>query len=285
MPGTDGLTAIGRIMARCPIPILVVTGQPPETRTHTLFEAVRRGALDLFPKPALGNAAEEEALRSLVRRLANVPVVRHLPTRSMMPGAAVLPSRGEGVRVVAIGASAGGPAAVATVLGGIPAGTPASFVVVQHLLPGFTRPFADFLRRSGALPVRVVDEEVALSPGTVFVAPDERHVVAVRGDKLAPIDDPPEGGHRPSVDVLFRSVAGVHGKRAAGVLLSGMGEDCVSGLDAIRLAGGLALAQAEEGCAVYGMPRAALARGAARAVPVESIAEVVVKAARDGSRP
>jgi two-component system chemotaxis response regulator CheB len=283
MPGTDGLTAIGRIMADCPLPILVVTGRPAEARSATLFEAVRRGALDLFPKPALGDGAEARALRELVRRLSTVPVVRHLPTKSMRASAADVAwatalSR---VRVIGIGASAGGPAAVASVLAGLPRETPACLAVVQHLLPGFARPFCEFLRQNCRLNVQMVEADVTWRPGTVFVAPDERHLAALPGDRFALVDTPPEGGHRPAVDVLFRSLAEVHGKTAAGVVLSGMGDDGTRGLAAMSRAGALTLAQAEEGCAVYGMPRAAMERGAAgRAVPLAEMADVLDRATR-----
>jgi two-component system chemotaxis response regulator CheB len=282
MPGTDGLTAIGRIMAACPLPILVVTGRPAGERSHTLFEAVRRGALDLFPKPSLDDLEEGRALRALVRSLAAVPVVRHLPTTSMRAAAHFAwTSTQDRVRVIGIGASAGGPSAVAAVLAALPPGMPACVAVVQHILPGFARPFCEFLRHNSRLAIQLVDEEVAWHPGTVFVAPDERHLVARPNDRFAPSDAPPECGHRPSVDVLFRSLADVHGKTAAGVVLSGMGDDGTRGLAAMTQAGALTLAQSEEGCAVYGMPKTAIERGAARrAVPLGDIAGVLDRAMR-----
>jgi len=302
MPGTDGLTAIGRIMAENPTPILVVTGRPAEKRSHTLFEAVRRGALDLFPKPSAGRPEEAKALRVLVRRMASVPVVRHLKTQSMRspPVSVALPriiaapddapqvtppslvaTGGRPARVIGIGASAGGPAAVAAVLGALPKGLSASVLVVQHMLTGFTRPFCDFLRLHTKLDVHLVDGVLRMSPGTVYVAPDDRHLVATQGDELAPFDARPSQGHRPSVDVLFDSLAAVHGSAAAGVILSGMGEDGARGLLAMSKAGALTLAQDKEGCAVYGMPRAAVARGAVRKeLPLGEIADVLVRASR-----
>jgi two-component system chemotaxis response regulator CheB len=282
MPGTDGLTAIGRIMAETPLPILVVTGRPAEERSHTLFEAVRRGALDLCSKPSINSADEALALRALVRRLAVVPVVRHLPTHSMRAAAVGAPwTAARRVRVIGIGASAGGPAAVAEVLSGLPREMPACVAVVQHLLVGFARPFGEFLRRNCRMDVELVEREVAWRPGTVFVAPDDRHLVALTSDRFALVDAPPEAGHRPSVDVLFRSLAAVHGQAALGVVLSGMGDDGTRGLAAMAGAGGLTLAQSEDGCAVYGMPRAAIERGAAsRAVRVGEMARVLDRATR-----
>jgi len=290
MPGTDGLTAIRRIMAECPTPILVVTGRPAEERSHTLFEAVRRGALDLCPKPSAGSPVDALNLRVLVRRMASVPVVRHIRTRSLRspPALAALeaprPHAGL-VRVIGIGASAGGPAAVAAVLRDLPSDLAASVLVVQHLLPGFTRPFADFLRHHSRLDVRIVEEGVVMRPGTAYVAPDERHLIALANDRLCRSDAPPSGGHRPAVDVLFHSLAKVHGKGAAGVILSGMGEDGAEGLAAMTAAGGLTIAQGEVGCAVYGMPRAAVLRGAARRqLPLGEIAGALVRATQGEAR-
>lgn len=282
MPGIDGLTAIGRIMAENPLPLLVVTGRPAEQRSHTLFEAVRRGALDLLPKPTLGNPEEAQALRTLVRRLASVPVVRHLPTRSMNPPRVrAAPAGPTLVRVIGIGASAGGPAAVAEVLAALPRESTACVAVVQHLLGGFARPFCEFLRRNCALEVRLVEGEVPWRPGTVLVAPDDRHLVAAPLERFTLSDAPPEGGHRPAVDVLFESLAAAYGKAAAGVVLSGMGDDGARGLAAIARAGGLTIAQSAEGCAVYGMPRAAVERGAAqRVAPVGAIGGLLHRATR-----
>jgi two-component system, chemotaxis family, protein-glutamate methylesterase/glutaminase len=308
MPGTDGLTAIGRIMADCPTPILVVTARPAEQRSHTLFEAVRRGALDLFPKPNAGSADEARALRVLVRRMAAIPVIRHLRTQSMRSGAvphlpavqllavpppAVALTDGAGSplawsrpRLIGLGASAGGPAAVAAVLKDLPPDIPAAMAVVQHLLPGFTRPFCDFLRLHTKLEVRTVDDRVTLQPGVVYVAPDDRHLIVVSGGELAPFDAAPEAGHRPAVDVLFHSMARVLGGEALGVVLSGMGEDGARGLLAMSKQGAFTIAQSEEGCAVYGMPRAAVLLGAARKeLPLARIGGVLASLARGEARP
>jgi two-component system, chemotaxis family, protein-glutamate methylesterase/glutaminase len=295
MPKTDGLSAIGRIMSDCPTPIVVVTGRPAEQRSLTLFEAVRRGALDLVPKPTLGNVVEAKALRVLVRRMASVPVVKHLPTRSMRPNRAMrlpapvppLPRSNASdasvrPRLMAIGASAGGPAAVAAVLRELPERLPASIAVVQHLLPGFTRPFADFLRVHTKLEVKMVDRPVTLHPGMVYVAPDDCHLVASGFDQLAPFAAAPVSGHRPSVDVLLQSMAKAMGKAAGGVILTGMGEDGADGLLALSREGGITIAQSKEGCAVYGMPRAALLNGGARqTLPLAEIAAAIIRFARD----
>jgi two-component system, chemotaxis family, protein-glutamate methylesterase/glutaminase len=288
MPKTDGLSAIRRIMAESPTPILVVTGRPAEERSHTLFEAVRRGALDLFPKPSAGSDEEGRALRLLVRRLAAIPVMRHIRSFSTRPPLLPIdPTRTLGrVRMIGIGASAGGPAAVAAVLRELPVDMTASVAVVQHLLTGFTRPFCDFLRHHTRLEVRVVDEAVTVRSGIVYVAPDDRHLVAPSADRLAPSDADAVSGHRPSVDTLFLSLARAYKNTAAGVILSGMGEDGARGLGAMAQEGALTIAQAEAGCAVYGMPRAAVERGAARrSLPLGEISAALLRATREEGSP
>jgi two-component system chemotaxis response regulator CheB len=291
MPKMGGLATVKEIMAHRPVPILIVTGRPSEHRSATLFEAVQRGALDLAEKPTLGRRAEAVALRKLVRSLAKVPVMRHVAgTRmSQRPHAVAIPVRSDQrlpLRLVGIGASAGGPAAIATVLQNLPLDLPLSIVLVQHLLPGFATPFAQFLRDQTGLRVVVVDAPMSLRPGTVFLPSDDHHVVATLGDILAPTDGPARDGHRPSVDVLFKSLAEVFGSSAMGVLLSGMGQDGVSGLTQMRATGALTVAQDKETSAVYGMPRVAIETAAARVAlaPAEIAAAIKSEALRETLR-
>lgn len=177
--------------------------------------------------------------------------------------------------LVGVGASAGGPMALATMLAALPASFGAAVAVVQHLPEGFTRAFADFLQNRASLPVRVVEEPLRPDPGVVYVAPDARHL-ALEGKVLTPVSTPPVEGHRPAVDVLFRSLAAHCGPRAAGVLMSGMGRDGVLGLASMRRAGAITLAQDEASSGVFGMPMAALKEGAAEsAFPPVALARVL----------
>jgi two-component system chemotaxis response regulator CheB len=275
MPRVDGLRAVERIMAQAPVPILVVTGKPTANRGATAFEAVRRGALDLVAKPAHGKDVEAAALRRTIRLLAGVPVMKHVSGSRIAVARAAAHAQ---VRIVGIGASAGGPSAIATVLSKIPADFAPCIAIVQHVLAGFADAFADFLRAHSTLSVQVVRKPVTLASG-VFVAPDDAHLRA-RGDTLEPFVAPPVDGHRPSADVLFESLATVHGSRAIGVVLSGMGKDGTRGLAAMLRAGGETIAQ-DAAAAIDGMPRSARDAGAAsRVLPASEIAEALVRATR-----
>ncbi len=283
MPRVDGLAAVEQIMARTPLPILLVTGRPADQHSALAFEAVRRGALDLIAKPT--NHKESNEMRTLVRRLAAVPVVRHVAGRSRLPierirTPAAWPSlrNAATISVVGIAASAGGPAAVTAVLSRLPRNFPASIAVVQHMLPGFAHSFVQFLRMHTTFPVQLVRDPVTAQPGTVFVAPDEHDLVATTG-VFAAANPTRVRGHRPSADALFSSLARSYGPSAVGVVLSGIGNDGAAGLLAMRGSGALTIAQDEQTSAVYGMPRAAREiGGAVHVLPLEDIGDTLVAA-------
>ena len=271
MPGADGLDVIERIMAENPVPILIVTGQATRRGKEAVFEAIRRGALDLVEKPAMGALDAERELRTRVKLLAQVPVVRHVAgrraraeprPRSLAPVAPIV--HAAKTRVVGLAASAGGPAAVVEVLSRLGRDFAACIALVQHLPAGYAHSFAQFLQTRTELTVRVVEHAATLEPGVVFVAPDRRHLVLASSHTLAPLDGAEVDGHCPSATVLFRSLAKTAGSSALGVILSGMGSDGARGLLELKERGALTIAQRQEGCAVYGMPRAAAEAGAAQ---------------------
>ncbi|MEW5854669.1 MAG: chemotaxis protein CheB [Myxococcota bacterium] len=277
MPGMDGLACIEEIMATSPVPILVVTSEPAGPGSSALFEAVRRGALDVAEKPPGGDAAAAAALRVRVRQLAHVPVIRHLrraartlaTPRDAHVDTPPRPTRvGPRPLVVGIGASAGGPAAVASVLAGLPADFAATVALVQHLAAGFTAPFARFLQSRTALRIRALSarEVVPLQPGVVLLPAEGFHLQALPNGSFSSVEGPPVDGHRPAVTALFRSLAEVYGAGACGVLLTGIGQDGAVGLKALRDRGGVTLVQDRESSAVFGMPHAAVELGAASRV-------------------
>ncbi len=282
MPGMDGLEVIEELMARRPVPIVVLTSLPAGPGSGLVFEATRRGALDVIEKRAVDGGDGGARLRAQLRGLAAVRVVRR--PRGGAPAAPKEPARGveDGPpaerRVVGIGASAGGPPAVAAVLAGLPAGFKGCVAVVQHLSAGFDRSYASFLRSATALHVELVQGVAPIRPGTVLLAPDGYHLVA-RRDAFELSEAPPDGGHRPSVDALLSSLASAHGARAVGVVLSGMGADGARGAAALEAAGGLVIAQDEQTSGVFGMPRAAVeATTQARVLPLPAIAQALVRA-------
>lgn len=181
--------------------------------------------------------------------------------------------------LVAVGASAGGPAALAALLGGLPADFPAAVVVVQHIDPLFAAGMAEWLDRQCALPVRLAAEGELLVPATVLLAGTGDHLVLRSGGRLGYTAVPADGHYRPSVDVLFQSVAHAWRGKAAGVLLTGMGKDGAQGLKAMRENGCLTIAQDRATSAVYGMPKAAAELDAAAAIlPLGQIARKLIGA-------
>ncbi len=307
MPGQGGQETISAVMASHPLPILVLTAQPEGVRQVAVFDAIRRGALDLAEKPRRGDRAAEGQLRRSVHTLASIPVVRHvagkissdsrrasrqrtsthpLPLRQAGLGpsaddaetgspapegtnrlSSTPPAPGAlrgGPLVVGLGASAGGPAPLASLLASLTDDFPAAMAVVQHLPKGFVQAFAEYLRSRVHFPVKTILGREVIHPGVIYLAVDDHHLVT-SGDYLCTSEAPAENGHRPSVELLFSSLANTHGSRASGVILSGIGNDGVRGMAAMRDKGALTLAQSEESCAVFGMPAAALQSGAARA--------------------
>lgn len=182
--------------------------------------------------------------------------------------------------VLAIGASTGGPRALLTLLAALHLPVPAPVFLVQHIHPKFTRILSRRLGEVSSLPVQEAEEGAIVQPGRIYIAPGGRHLVVERGAagtyRTRLTDDPPRHGVRPSVDELFASVANAFGPRAVGVVLTGMGRDGLAGARAIKARGGRVLAEAEETCVVYGMPRAlAEADLADREVPIGEMAEAI----------
>jgi two-component system chemotaxis response regulator CheB len=282
MPGMDGLEATRRIMREQPAPIVVVSGGLDPADASQSVRALDAGALAALRKPggpaAPGFTADAAELVRTVKLMAEVRVFRR---RAAAPAAGAgagrdgdgaQPAARAGVELVAVGASTGGPAALATVLRGLPAGVPVPIVVVQHIGPGFDAALAAWLDETTPLPVRLAADGQPLAPGEVLVAPAGTHL-RLAGARVELSAGPPVGGHRPSATELFASVARGLGPRGLGVVLTGMGSDGAAGLVELRRAGGRVLAQDEASCVVPGMPAAAMAAGAVdEVVPLERMA-------------
>lgn len=264
MPKLDGLSAVDRIMRRTPTPVLVLTADPRGPSGRLGFEALRRGAVDVMLKPDRFPCPDDVA-RSICDR---VRVVAGVPRRARTtPGPArprtVHRPRG-GVDVVGIAASTGGPVALGEVLAGVPADFGATIAIVQHLPPGFVDGFVRWLDERCPLPVAVARDGARLCPGEVWVAPDRAHLELGETRVMVVEGRGPVSGHEPSGDVLLESIARHHGRRGAGIVLTGMGSDGAAGLLALRRAGGTTVAQARESCVVHGMPRVAVECGGAQ---------------------
>ena len=277
MPDADGFSGIARIMAETPTPILVLTANKAEV---VGFKALSLGALDIVEKPGAGVDLGEYGaqIRSRLRLLAGVKVIRHL--RGLRGQKLRPPARTRRAELVVVGASLGGPRALATLLKGLPADFPAPLAVVQHIAEGFTEGLAGWLQQESRLAVHEARDGEPLRPGTVLLAPSGRHLVIEEG--LARLSDaPPVDTFKPSVTPLFLSAAVAYGARACGVLLTGMGRDGAEGLQAIKRAGGLTLAQDEASSAVFGMPKAAIDLGAVdRVLALDDIPRALLEAVR-----
>lgn len=283
MPVMDGVEATRRIMAATPCPILVVTATV-SGNAGRVFEALGAGALDAVNTPVLGLNGEGAGMASL---LAKIDLLERLTgsgsTPPMAPrSVAPLPRRASGARMplIAIGSSAGGPAALAEVLRGLPRHLPAAVAVVQHLDEQFAAGLADWLGLQTTLPVRLAREGDALQPGLVLLAGRDHHLVLRENLTLGYTPEPSDTPYRPSVDVFFRSVAAHWRDDAAGVILTGMGRDGAQGLKKLRETGFPTYAQDKASCAVYGMPKAAAELGAAAHIlPLSQIGPALLRLA------
>ena len=285
MPGMDGLEATEKIMAYRPTPILIVTSARDRRGVQVTMEALAAGALEVVEKPTILPDDSWEALGAplveKVKLLAGVKVITHLRGRSrLLTGRARPDERERPQRVVGIGVSTGGPGVLDVILGALPADFPLALLIVQHISEGFVAGLVEWLSRQVRLPIRLAREGDQVRPGLVLMAPEGVHLIVERGGRAHLGRALPVGGHRPSADVLFRSLADVYGEAAVGVLLTGMGRDGAEGLRAIRSAGGYTIVQDEESCAVFGMPKAAIELGAAPDIlPPAGIAERLMQLA------
>ncbi|MDX2052208.1 MAG: chemotaxis response regulator protein-glutamate methylesterase [Polyangiaceae bacterium] len=281
MPRMDGLTFLKKLMVHHPLPVVVVSSLAPEN-SEVAFRAFECGAVDVVAKPGSSfSVPDVEHTLVAAIRAASVANVRKLVAKAPPVQAAKDQSLGYRAsdHVLAIGASTGGPVAVEAVLSQLPRMCP-GVVITQHMPKGFTKAFADQLARGSHLDVREALGGEVIAPGTAFVAPAGRHLFVRRDGArymTALSDAPPEHYQRPAVDVMFRSLATCAGPNATGVLLTGMGADGALGLKDMRDAGAFTIAQDEESCVVFGMPKQAILLGAAeRVVPLPDIARLLI---------
>lgn len=286
MPRMDGVTFLRTLMSYRPMPVLIVSSITT-SRGGVALDALRAGAVDVVSKPGgaytLGDIGPTLIQKVKAAKNARLTVKAQPKGRPKTPQLASMKATH---RIAAIGASTGGTTALEAVLADLPSNTPGT-VVVQHMPAEFTRSFAQRLNEISSMEVKEAAHGDLITPGRVLIAPGGRHMEIRRSGALfqASISDgPPVNRHRPSVDVLFNSVAQQVGKNAIGVILTGMGEDGAEGLLRLRESGAFTVAQNEETCVVFGMPKAAIDRGAAdRILPLDRIAHVILEASRDES--
>jgi two-component system chemotaxis response regulator CheB len=294
MPRMDGMETLRLIMRRAPLPVILFSTHSKEGAYSTL-KALALGAVDFIAKPTDAAAGHLETIADLL--IEKIKVAKRAAGRKLPP--ATVPIEPPGLkkgarstlppsRIIAIGISTGGPNALQFVLSQIPADFPCSILVVQHMPEGFTEMFARRLDECCALDVSEAKSGDLLISGRVLICPGNRHMMVrrmPRGDMAVLSDGAPVNGHRPSVDVLFHSVAQEFSLSAVGVIMTGMGEDGADGLGIIKSAGGMTIAQSEDTCVVSGMPRAAIQKGHAnKIIPLEGIGAYLVNQYGGGDR-
>ncbi|HAK88375.1 MAG TPA: chemotaxis response regulator protein-glutamate methylesterase [Nitrospiraceae bacterium] len=301
MPRMDGLTFLEELMRTDPIPVLMVSSLT-QRGCETTLKALELGAVDYVSKPAIdvstGIAGLSDEIIRKVRIAARAKARRvmsyELGVRSKPQNIAAgdekiseLQTQGSKLqtttdRIIAIGASTGGTQAITEIVTAMPESTP-GIVIVQHMPPMFTRSFADRLNTMSRLDIKEAQTGDRILRGTALIAPGDKHMTVKRNGAMYYVDisdGPMVNFVRPSVDVLFRSVAKCAGKNAVGVILTGMGEDGARGLREMKEAGAFTVAQDEASSIVFGMPKRAIEMGAAdKVLPLDNIAEAVVKSA------
>ena len=284
MPRMDGLTFLSKLMAHYPIPVVIVTSFS-ETSRKLAVKALEMGAIDVVEKPQLANSTAEfiSSLTRAIRTAAASKVSKFIAPYESAPAKKdhrPLKNFKSSHRIIAIGASTGGPQAIETILKALPRNVPA-MVMVQHMPEKFTEYYAKRLNEVCAMEVREAKDFDQLSSGLALLAPGGKHMIIKRNnnDYYVRVKDGPMVHHqKPSVDVLFESVAASAGENAAGVILTGMGSDGARGLLLMKSAGCYTVAQDEATSMVFGMPKEAIALDAAsRILPLERIAPALIK--------
>jgi two-component system chemotaxis response regulator CheB len=293
MPRMDGLTFLRKLMRQHPMPVVLCTAQAERAVT-----ALEMGAIEVIAKPDWQDAGRlSEWSQNLLESIRNAARAGRLPFREdrvaatasdprhtadvILPRAPYAPRTGTSERIIAVGVSTGGVQAIQQLLRGFPSGCP-GMVIVQHMPADFTAAFAQRLNDDPRIELQVAEahHHDPIRPGRALVVPGDTHGLVRRsgaGYRVELVDGPPVCRHRPSVEVLFRSTAQSAGPFAAGVIMTGMGDDGAGGLLEMREAGSLTIAQNEATCVVFGMPREAIRRGAAKyVVPLDSIATTLM---------
>ncbi|WP_391529008.1 chemotaxis response regulator protein-glutamate methylesterase [Photorhabdus akhurstii] len=266
MPRMDGIDFLEKLMRLRPMPVVMISSLTAKGSEITL-RALELGAVDFVTKPQLGiregmlaySELIAEKIRTAAQAKLSVPIAT--PINSVPLSFKPLLSS---EKLIAVGASTGGTEAIKNLLQPLPVTSPA-LLITQHMPPGFTRSFAERLNKLSQITVKEAENGERILPGHAYIAPGDRHMELCRNGadyQILITDAPAVNRHRPSVDVLFRSVAKFAGRNAVGVLLTGMGSDGAAGLLEMKQAGAYTLAQDEASCVVFGMPRAAIQMGA-----------------------
>ena len=289
MPVMDGFQATQRIMTETPTPILVISSSVSSDDLKISFNAIQAGALEIIEKPQGSLQSDYREIGSdIIRRvkmISEIKVFRHLSPRLREPTSSPVEKRGggPGERVVAIGASTGGPSALHTIMREVPDDFPAAIFVTQHISEGFGDGCVEWLNRTASLKVKVAEDQEPIEKGVVYFAPD-RGLLEIQGRRRIRIRRAATSEERLNIDCMMKSLALNFGARMVGILLTGMGSDGVLGLRSIKERGGRTIVQNEETSIVFGMPRAAIEAGVAdQVLPLDEILPAAMKLLEEGA--
>jgi two-component system, chemotaxis family, protein-glutamate methylesterase/glutaminase len=272
MPKMDGFRATREIMESTPIPTIIVSASFVPEEVENTWKAMEAGAVAILEKPKYSDLSSRErrtAFVNTIKIMSQVKVVRRWKKRDKIAPAA--PQRPIQTAdsltkpsVIAIGASTGGPQTLLEVLKPLPANFSIPILVVQHITPGFTKGFANWLNNSIQLNVKIAENAESITPGSVYIAPDEAHMILNPQGRIGVDRREAQNGVRPSVSALFTSLADNYGRRAVGVILTGMGRDGAAELKLMLNQGAVTIAQDEESSVIFGMPKEAIGMGGAK---------------------
>jgi len=288
MPEMDGITALEKIMAECPTPVVMLSALTGENAVETI-RALELGAVDFYLKPSVlkpaGNGTRDDALITKIKTAASS---RFLKRSASAPCSDPLKKKKNPdintsfSNLVVIGSSTGGPNALMQVIPFLPADVPAGILIVQHMPPMFTRTLAERLDEASKINVMEAREGSVISKGTALLAPGDFHMTISKNGKIILNQEPTLHGVRPSVDITMKSAADIYGGSVLGVVLTGMGEDGTDGASYIKAHGGKILAQDESTSAVYGMPMSVAKSGCVdKILPLHKIAKEIAEACQN----
>lgn len=289
LPVMDGFEATKQIMAYHPTPILMISASVFTEGMNKVFKAISFGALDVIEKKEMviaGDKVSNEQLIEKVKFLSTIRVVHHPLAKleeQKEKSLVVLENYGEKTldRLVALVGSTGGPQALANILKHFPENFPCGIVIVQHISSGFDGGLATWLDNECPIEVKIAKHDDDIKPGVAYIAPCDLQMRISEGGKIHLSKETACEGHNPSGDVLLESVAKIYKEKAVAVILTGMGRDGAKGIKAVKELGGRTIAQDEESCVVFGMPKAAIDLGAVdKILPLEEIAQEIVRMLR-----
>lgn len=281
MPGLDGIEAVRRIMENDPIPTIIISATLNNGEQENIFRAIEAGAIVVCEKPlGLRHPDFKSHARRIVQSVKMVSQIKVVRRRRIVRTSEIKSQKSErpGFSIIAIGASTGGPMVLCTILADLEKDFPVPILIVQHIAPGFLPGLVGWLSSKLAISVQIAKDKQVAQPGSVYIAPDGFHMTVDQSCILRLESQAPVNGMRPSISVLFKSVAEAFNKRAMGILLTGMGKDGAEELLLMKNRGALTIAQDKESSVVYGMPGEASKRGAATYIlPPDLISEVLKK--------